>query len=75
MGFDLFFDADRVAEAKAVCAACEVRSECLAWALRHETPGDPKAGGGVWGGMTMPERRREKMRVERVARRLREMAA
>ncbi len=37
--------------AKAVCAACQVRSECLSWALaNHERL-------GVWGGTTERERR------------------
>lgn len=37
--------------AKAVCAACQVRRECLSWAVaNHERL-------GVWGGTTERERR------------------
>ncbi len=39
-------------EAKAVCAGCEVRVECLAYALAH------REGHGVWGGCSERERRR-----------------
>ncbi|MHB1762637.1 MAG: WhiB family transcriptional regulator [Acidimicrobiales bacterium] len=39
-----------IAAAKAVCAECPVRSECLAWALRHEKF-------GIWGGTSAKERR------------------
>lgn len=38
-------------EAKAVCRACEVRTECLAYALEH----DEKFG--IWGGLSEHERR------------------
>lgn len=38
-------------QAKAVCQGCEVRSDCLAWALG--TGQDH----GVWGGMDEDERR------------------
>ncbi|WP_121711829.1 WhiB family transcriptional regulator [Streptomyces sp. E5N91] len=38
-------------EAKAVCAACPVRLECLAYALDH------REQYGVWGAMTERERR------------------
>jgi WhiB family redox-sensing transcriptional regulator len=38
--------------AKAVCRACPVRWECLAYALRH------RVEHGVWGGLTDRERRR-----------------
>ncbi|GGM22990.1 transcriptional regulator WhiB [Streptomyces fumigatiscleroticus] len=38
-------------EAKAVCAGCPVRIECLAYALDH------RVGHGVWGAMTQRERR------------------
>lgn len=37
------------ANAKAVCAKCTVREECLQWALDHESF-------GVWGGTTEKER-------------------
>lgn len=51
---DLFFaeSAHRQADAKAVCAGCPVRAECLEWAMTQE-PGMP----GVWGGTTKRERR------------------
>ncbi|MQA84799.1 MAG: WhiB family transcriptional regulator [Streptosporangiales bacterium] len=42
---------EQVAAAKAVCARCPVRDECLEWALRT---GEPH---GVWGGTTPEERR------------------
>jgi hypothetical protein len=42
----------QVAAAKAVCAGCPVRAECLAWALQALPD-------GVAGGMTPQERRRE----------------
>ena len=43
-----------VREAKAVCARCPVRAQCLAHALAH---GERY---GVWGGLSEPERRRLK---------------
>lgn len=54
---DLFFpisvfgqSVTQAAEAKAICARCRVRRECLAYALRtHQVH-------GVWGGMTELER-------------------
>lgn len=53
---DMFFPdkgewGERVAEAKAVCAGCAVRSECLGYALDHNQKF------GVWGGLTVLERR------------------
>ncbi|HEX6208360.1 MAG TPA: WhiB family transcriptional regulator [Actinomycetota bacterium] len=41
-------------EAKRICAQCEVRIECLKYALRHDERY------GVWGGMSERERRRLK---------------
>jgi len=38
-------------EAKSVCMACPVRQECLDWAVRTGQPD------GVWGGMSVRERR------------------
>jgi WhiB family transcriptional regulator, redox-sensing transcriptional regulator len=54
---DLFFPVSssgpslvQVAQAKAICAGCQVRRECLAFALRtHQVH-------GVWGGLSERER-------------------
>jgi WhiB family transcriptional regulator, redox-sensing transcriptional regulator len=54
---DLFFPISssgpslvQVAEAKAICAGCQVRRECLAFAVRtHQAH-------GVWGGLSEQER-------------------
>jgi WhiB family redox-sensing transcriptional regulator len=50
----LFFSerAETVAEAKAVCADCPVRSECLAFAQKT------KQSDGIWGGFDEDERRK-----------------
>ena len=56
---DLFFPISssgpalaQVAEAKAICAGCQVRRECLGFALRtHQVH-------GVWGGLSEQERYR-----------------
>ncbi|MFE4454756.1 WhiB family transcriptional regulator [Streptomyces sp. NPDC056796] len=47
----MFAEGDAEAEAKAVCAGCPVRLDCLAHALDH------REGYGVWGAMTERERR------------------
>lgn len=39
-------------EAKAVCTSCEVRSECLSYALTNDERF------GIWGGLSERERRR-----------------
>ena len=52
----------QVEEAKAVCRRCDVRVECLQWAL--ETAQDA----GVWGGTSEDERRALKRRGARAAR-------
>jgi WhiB family redox-sensing transcriptional regulator len=51
---DLFFPSrgESTAEARAVCAGCVVRAECLEYALE----GAEKFG--IWGGMSERERRR-----------------
>lgn len=41
-------------EAKAVCSACEVRAECLEYALLNDERF------GIWGGLSERERRRLK---------------
>lgn len=54
---DLFFPeqggdaADRVRNAKKVCASCTVSKDCLAYALEHNERS------GIWGGLTERERR------------------
>ena len=50
---NLFFPerGESVKEAKAVCARCPVRAECLEYAL--EQPGEI----GIWGGLSERERR------------------
>ena len=44
-------------EAKRVCRACEVRAECLEYALGHNERF------GIWGGMSERERRRLQRRA------------
>jgi WhiB family redox-sensing transcriptional regulator len=44
-------------EAKKVCSGCEVRSECLEYALAHDERF------GIWGGMSERERRKLKRRA------------
>jgi WhiB family redox-sensing transcriptional regulator len=41
-------------DAKRICAGCEVKAECLAYALEHDERF------GIWGGMSERERRRAK---------------
>jgi WhiB family redox-sensing transcriptional regulator len=61
---DLFFplsaaqaSADRIAAAKAVCAGCPVRRECLSFAL------STRQEHGIWGGRTEQERARLRRRI------------
>ena len=44
-------------EAKQICNSCEVRTECLEYALGHDERF------GIWGGLSERERRRLKRRV------------
>ena len=44
-------------EAKRVCGRCDVRGECLSYALAHDERF------GIWGGLSERERRRLKRRV------------
>jgi WhiB family transcriptional regulator, redox-sensing transcriptional regulator len=46
------------AQAKAICRACEVRAECLEYALEHHEHW------GIWGGLSGPQRRRLQRRSE-----------
>jgi WhiB family redox-sensing transcriptional regulator len=54
----------QVQAAKAVCAACPVRGECLAWALDAGSDADY----GVWGGLDEAERRTLRRGGRRLAR-------
>ena len=51
----------RELKAKAICALCSVRQECLEFALRVREPH------GIWGGMNEIERRRLLPRDEELA--------
>jgi WhiB family transcriptional regulator, redox-sensing transcriptional regulator len=51
----------RESEARAVCASCPVRAECLAHALRHSVRY------GLWGGLNERERSLERRRRARSA--------
>jgi WhiB family redox-sensing transcriptional regulator len=44
-------------EAKKICTGCEVRGECLEYALQHDERF------GIWGGLSERERRRLKRRA------------
>ncbi|WP_246281676.1 WhiB family transcriptional regulator [Fodinicola acaciae] len=44
-------------EAKRICTGCEVRAECLEYALAHDERF------GIWGGLSERERRRLKRRA------------
>ncbi len=48
--------ARKEAAARAVCRRCDVQAECLAFAMNN----DERLG--IWGGMTVPERRRLRAR-------------
>jgi WhiB family redox-sensing transcriptional regulator len=54
--------ADQVDAAKSVCFSCEVRGECLEWAMH--TGQDS----GVWGGLSEEERRAHRREMRRRAR-------
>jgi WhiB family redox-sensing transcriptional regulator len=44
-------------EAKRICTGCEVRSECLDYALAHDERF------GIWGGLSERERRKLKKKI------------
>ncbi|MFI6530482.1 WhiB family transcriptional regulator [Streptomyces uncialis] len=49
---DLWYSEPTTGDAKAVCDACPIRRACAEYALAHDEPH------GVWGGLTVRERRR-----------------
>lgn len=61
---DVFFPVtdEEAAPAKAICATCPVREECLEFAL------ETRQEEGVWGGLTETERRRLRRRRRERAR-------
>jgi WhiB family transcriptional regulator, redox-sensing transcriptional regulator len=67
---DLFFPvattaserAAQIAKAKAICAGCPVRSQCLEFARANEL------NYGIWGGTTPEDRTRIRRREQRAAR-------
>lgn len=56
---ELFFDTTYAGHAKSVCGACEVREQCLEYALTQEVH-------GVWGGLTDRERTKLRSRARSV---------
>lgn len=50
----------QIEEAKKVCQRCDVREQCLEWAL------EAKHDHGVWGGKSEDERRALKRRIARI---------
>jgi len=55
MDGEQFLDLRRQVDAKAVCAACPARQDCLAWCVARERLYGQEPG--VWGGLTPEERR------------------
>jgi WhiB family transcriptional regulator, redox-sensing transcriptional regulator len=57
---DLFFPEPmnyvKIRHAKRICQVCDVRAECLEYALVHDES-------GIWGGMSERERRRLKRNI------------
>jgi WhiB family transcriptional regulator, redox-sensing transcriptional regulator len=63
---DLFFPIStrgpakkQISRAKMICAGCEVRTECLDFAMSHDQTY------GIWGGTTPEDRQRERRRKRR----------
>jgi len=51
----------QIAKAKMICAGCQVRRECLDYALTHGQVY------GIWGGTTPEDRQRDRRRRRRAA--------
>src|ERR1700691_5669255 len=65
---DLFFPISsarpaqqQIERAKVICAGCEVRPQCLEFALTHDQVY------GIWGGTTTEDRQRDRRRRRRAA--------
>lgn len=55
---------DSTSKARMLCQGCPVSSQCLAYALENDEQY------GIWGGMTTPERRRLKRKMNKFVLRL-----
>jgi len=51
----------QIAQAKMICAGCQVRRECLEFAMTHDQVY------GIWGGTTPEDRQRARRRKRRAA--------
>jgi len=51
----------QIAQAKMICAGCQVRQECLEFAMTHDQVY------GIWGGTTPEDRQRARRRKRRAA--------
>jgi WhiB family transcriptional regulator, redox-sensing transcriptional regulator len=51
----------QIVRAKMICAGCQVRQECLEFALSHAQTY------GIWGGTTVEDRQRDRRRKRRAA--------
>jgi WhiB family redox-sensing transcriptional regulator len=65
---DLFFPIStagpakqQITRAKTICAGCQVRQECLEFAVSHDL------AHGIWGGTTPEDRQRDRRRKRRAA--------
>ena len=65
---DLFFPIStkgpgdkQITRAKVICAGCQVKRECLEFAMTHDLTY------GIWGGSTPEDRQRERRRKRRAA--------
>ena len=65
---DLFFPIStkglgdkQITQAKLICAECQVKRECLEFAMTHDL------SYGIWGGSTPEDRQRERRRKRRAA--------
>ena len=63
---ELFFDGRREAKARAICARCPVRAQCLEYALSGAGTWRGIAT-GIWGGTTPQERDQPRQQRKAVA--------
>lgn len=56
---EIFFDRISEQSARLICSGCEVREECLEFALKHNIQY------GIWGGLDEKERKELRRRMQR----------